>query len=78
MNTAVAGSRCESTESGDNMPLESLSILLRDSVDEEREIRELATKCYGDWVSGDSYYVPSIVDIVERLVQEVLELRGSR
>jgi hypothetical protein len=51
---------------------EKLQILLKDTCDEDTEIRDLCKQVFpADVVDGDSYAVPSIVDLVEMLVKKL-------
>ena len=44
--------------------------LLAELCDEEKEIRDEARKILGDWVDGDSYEVPTVLCIVQKLVEK--------
>lgn len=47
-------------------------LLLEDSVDDDTKIRQLAAEVLTDFeINGDSYGVPTIVDIVELLVKKI-------
>ena len=47
---------------------ESLDSFLRDDIEADDEIRNLARPILGEWVDGDSFGVPGVVDIVEKLI----------
>ena len=44
---------------------------MKDTCDDDTRIRKLARPVLGDWIDGDSYCVPSIVDIVEKLIERI-------
>ena len=51
---------------------EKLQILLKDTCDEDTEIRDLCKQVFlADVVDGDNFGVPSIVDLIEMLVNKL-------
>ena len=57
---------------------EKLDIFLKDFIADEDTIKLLAKRVLpADWVDGDSYSVPGIVDIVEELVKTIEDLKNN-
>lgn len=58
--------------------IERLKVLLSDECEKDTELRAIASRVLSDLeANGDSYGVPTIVDVAESLVQEVERLRAE-